>query len=330
MASLTDIEKILIDHFGEDRVDISNDYIMIYYPKVTVTNENDRSIDITKLYIKIPISPDGTMAGIFRLNRSEYTQLQFESDYMHSHVCGIPSRLEDFQEPCLGRGPIRDTISSLTERVDLDLWRLFCIELDMYVRTESLSGIPYRRLESIGATSGMYKYYLPVNSNIISICSNTGLSETKAVDILRSFIKYLISKDINFTYNSGIVNFGYSDKELSLIISNYFIEFFNSQRPGYRKVNIRDFVSFLCKCISKNGYFYKLSSTRDSMTYENIPLWTFKGEQVYSNIIRTPTPEENFILLLQPTVIKYIKNIILKTLNAYYGKIRTDKATYIL
>ena len=89
--------------------------IMVWWPKVTVTNENDRSVEIDDLYAKIEILMDGTIpyenTG-FKLNRSTFSKAQYISGYLHSHVhqfTNIPS----FSDPCLGTGPIKETIHSL-------------------------------------------------------------------------------------------------------------------------------------------------------------------------------------------------------------------------
>ena len=64
--------------------------IIVYWPRVTITNEHNRSIDIYDLYAKITIQKDGTIPFEYRgftLNRSRYTKEQFNhkngSGYMH-------------------------------------------------------------------------------------------------------------------------------------------------------------------------------------------------------------------------------------------------------
>lgn len=330
MVDLQNIKKVVVDYYGEDRVDMTNNYIMIYFPEVTVTNENNRSIVITKLYVKIPMCSDGTMAGIFRMNRSEYTKEQYYSDYMHSHICGIPTNKTDFLEPCLGTGPIRTTISNLCNEVNLSLWGLFCFELDLYVKTESIVGVPYRRLEGIGVLNNSRKYSLPGNSYLSYIASDCGLSERQVGNIIHSFIKYLVKQDLNYIYHNGIVSFGYSDDDLAIVISNYFIKYFNSKHPGYRKENLFDCHSLLVECILNKRTLYLKAPSGGGDHIVGTPLWTFKGEQVTFNIIEEEETNDNSLLLLRPFIVSYITQTILKTLNIYYGKARTDKAAYIL
>ena len=128
--------------------------IYVWWPRVTVTNEYNKSVNIQDLYAKIEIQNDGTIpyeCNGFKLNRATYTREQFISGYMHSHINIIPkNNFTQFQIPCLGRGPIISTIGTLKNDYDEATWMLFCQELSMYVTVESISGGPYRRMDNIG------------------------------------------------------------------------------------------------------------------------------------------------------------------------------------
>ena len=58
-----------------------------------------------------------------------------------------------FKSPCTGSGPINSTLATLATDYDEGIWQLFCLELDRYVRVESIEGVPYHRLESISASN---------------------------------------------------------------------------------------------------------------------------------------------------------------------------------
>ena len=58
-------------------------FILIHFPHVRVTNENDRFVDINHLWAKVKVMYNGTLDGGFTLNRSEYTLLHIRSNYMH-------------------------------------------------------------------------------------------------------------------------------------------------------------------------------------------------------------------------------------------------------
>ena len=65
--------------------------------------------------------------------------------------------METFRLPCLGSGPIRRTITLL--QIDMDLWQLYC-RIDNYMQTESIKGIPYIKLESLGPNGLQQKQQL--------------------------------------------------------------------------------------------------------------------------------------------------------------------------
>ena len=125
-------------------------FILVRFPEVRVTNENDKFIDIWELYAKVLFDWKGKFRE-FTLNRSEYNLFQLAHNYMHSHISGIPlNNPTTFQHPCLGSGPIRATIANLADNFDELRWQLFCLELSKYVQVESLSGGPYHILENLG------------------------------------------------------------------------------------------------------------------------------------------------------------------------------------
>ena len=60
--------------------------IYVWWPRVTVTNEYNKSVNIQDLYAKVKIQGDGRIpyeCNGFRLNRATYTREQFMSNYMH-------------------------------------------------------------------------------------------------------------------------------------------------------------------------------------------------------------------------------------------------------
>ena len=125
--------------------------ILVWFPEVVVTNDNNRSTTIYDTYIKVSLNTNGTIRNEFKLCRSTFTEEQYDSKYVFSHCPSANLKQGPFWlSCCLGRGPIRYTISNLMNEYDLDIWLLFCIELEAYLRVESLEGGPYIRLESIG------------------------------------------------------------------------------------------------------------------------------------------------------------------------------------
>lgn len=348
LANLYSTYDIFKEYYGENRVDLqgipSIDYyttyseyntvnhlrnlqykIYVYFPQVTVTNENNKSINITNLWAEISLLYDGRLVNRFRLNRTEYPLSHILSDYMHSHVCGIPiDDMGDFLVPCTGTGPINRTITSLCTMYDASLWQLFCYELDLYTKTESLQGVPYRRLENVNNNN-----IRPQSNDITNIVSLSG--------IMLDFYKYLIkTTDFKFSYINNGYYLGMSYLQFRILISDKFIKWFNDSKNPYNRAynGINDLLSILHldKCIIKDNRAYVKSRLRPSnfrghsskeelITYlKNQHLFKFKGKDVTLNIIDDLHEDNNnYVLLLNTSIVDSIINKILLTINSLYG-----------
>ena len=315
------LHSILIDYFGDANVDFKeNNEILIYFPKVTVTNENDKSIEITKLFVRVVVDEDCSLVGTFTMNRSEFTVDQFRSDYLHSHICGIPARDGDasrFSAPCLGTGPIRQTCATLNDGFSEEFWNLFCRELSLYVTRESLEGVPYRHLEHVGIENGKWSK-MDLEPNFYS----THFFEDF---IITQFIRDIL-KDMPFRFNyvNGSYGVAMSPFEWYIAISNKFIEWYNSRDKEFReRVNYRDYMTE----VKIEGFtIYRhtdpsFRSDRDFSEFIGRRVCTFKGEEVSLSItgINQHFEDENITLVLNPEICQHILAYILKIVNFGYG-----------
>lgn len=339
MSNKQRVVEILNGYYGEDRVDDQGN-ILIYWPEVTITNENDRSIDIKELYASINVCENGTLSGTFKLNRTEYTCTEWYNDYMHSHVNHIKKTFPNsFSTSCLGYGPIRDTMAYLNSNFDEDFWVMFALELDKYVHTESLIGGPYHRMENMNR--------LPetrLNEMVINLYTgreyHTFRTLSQLHDILTEFIPYVISKrPFRFSFCE---TYHIADTPYNIVIklSNLFIEWFNSISDDEKKESMKTFMfnhNLLIKCKASNGVIRNLVIDRQDFSHykSNIgrPLWTFKGKQLELNITDIPEDTEISIdddpflsILLQPNLAFYITYLMLNTINYRYGG-KKDKYT---
>lgn len=294
--------------------------ILIHFPKVRITNEYDKFVDIENLYAKINFNGNGTINGFFTLNRSSYEYKHMLGNYMHSHICDIPfHNFEAFQTPCLGSGPIKHTLYSLNRSYNVDLWNLLCFELDKYVQVESIAGVPYHRLESIGANN----YYTEtVEYSAINSIQYLSLDFRH---MIRDFMKHLIStKKLKFNYVSGCYCLSLSFIEYAILVSNEFIDWYNS------KYNSRIYTytystllskNILLECIiDNNKIYYKRENVRNIQLSEYIgkKVCVFKGKDVCINITDEYNTEDNYSIILSTNILRYIATKILKILNYEY------------
>lgn len=301
-------------------------YIYVWWPTVTVTNENGRSVVIQDLYAKITVSLDGTIPfeqNGFKMLRSTFSFLQFKEGYVHSHLPRILHSVDEVKEwrnPCLGSGPIRQTILDLHTSNEEALWMLFCQELSLYVTVESLAGGPYFRLEEIGRGTYNYKYggYHFGNFQLPTFYPLTNTSK-----ILRDFTEYYLENGhLSFSYVNNTFVPGMPYFDFIVDISNAFIEWYNSLSdkpyPKSRLFSthlVEEVTTANRKIYNPRTAYYDLNVN----DYEGTPIFTFKGKEVKLHINNVVNEDDSSkVILLSSSAADYIINNILKVINYRY------------
>ena len=327
-------DRVLMEYlfpFIYDRIRFlyDNMFILVRFPTVRITNEYNKFVDIKELWAKVPVCSKGEGKGYFSLNRSNYSLDHFLSGYMHSHVSKIPiNDFTVFQSPCTGDGPINKTLSTLAVSYDESMWQLFCLELDRYVRVESIAGTPYHYLEKINKldpTNSVYcfnMYALRTNH----IPATSVFSEPK----FKQFIKHLLeSKKLTFNYGNGSYGLGMSFTEAVVLISNEFITWYNKgYSEGVFTENYDDLLrtNIMQNCTIMNNTIYLSSyaANRDfyHKKYIGQTVCTFKGKVITLNIEENIPPEKllNRTRILHLRYIDIIVYSILNILNYKYGR----------
>ena len=325
------VYEIFKDFFGENLVDLQrfpdlvpdspalgessySGYIIVRFPHVTVTNEHDRSVDIKEVYVKLKIDHTGSLVGKFQLSRAHFPMLHLRSNYAHSHISGVPSLSIPFLDPCLGSGPINNTINSLNVDFDEDLWNLFCLELQKYVGTESISGVPYRYLEHIGVD----RYSSSINT--YNIYHSSSLPRQYSHVLYKKFLREVSFSSLKFKYHNNEWQFAMSYTKYMILISNLFIQWFNNlpkeERESHRMM-VQNFVSEYKIC---NNKIYTTSNTTSNYSnIEGLQICTFKGTPVKVVVEREASAVENTVLLIIPQIANKILTDILNLVNWKYG-----------
>lgn len=296
--------------------------IYVWWPQVTVTNENNKSVGIQDLYAKIEIRLDGTIpyenVG-FLLNRATYTKEQFLSDYMHSHIQKIPREdFTTFMSPCLGKGPIKETIGTLKNTCNEIMWMLFCQELSMYVTVESIAGVPWKRLESIGATNVSCQYHDYGRISDISM-----FKQLFSEDILRNFLKYYLKHGhLTISYRNGQYTYGMSYFDYIIDISNSFIDFYNLYFGKSSDMTERCFFNRLLNTVLiSNGKFYDCDNPLSTASYNRYigrHVLKFKGRDICLNILDNVNTDATQVILVDSKFAMYVIDRILKVINYRY------------
>lgn len=300
--------------------------IYVWWPRVTVTNEYDKSVNIQDLYAKIEIQGDGTIpyeCNGFRLNRATYTREQFMSNYMHSHINVIPkNNFAEFQIPCLGTGPIISTIRTLKNDYDEVTWILFCQELSMYVTVESISGGPYHRMENIGNVSqnSMYTGYT------FKFAGKADFLSQFTSDDLRKFIQYYLKHGhLSLGYINNVFTWNMPYYEYIIDISNSFIDFYNKYySTTASNLNNCFNTGLLKQVIVADGKFYNEGEynsfdINNFSEYQNKLVLVFKGKKIRTTIINNEQRSEaTLTTVINNNVAMFILQKILRTINFRY------------
>ena len=326
------VHNIFNEFFGEENVDLQGQTILIHFPEVKVTNEHDRSVDITHLWVKVKLSLDGTIDGYFQMMRSELTLEQFESGYSHSHIFGVSTgNYYKWSVPCLGNGPIRNTIASLSTQFSEEMWNLFCLELSKYVTVESLTGVPYMYLERIGTSN-------ETTQEIHFPFSHIDRCPSELEPFVAAFMPAILSKrPFRFNFSNGSYGIAMSDRDLLITLSNLFIEWYNSlpaaQQTPREELFARGII-YKGKCIGNKLYYVFGNNANSVADYNSLigrSLFRFKNRTItfnITNIVRIVDDDPNMSIFLSETMVMVIIDRILRTINNKYGQPSTEEGTF--
>lgn len=336
------VYEVFKDFFGEQYVDLQEEegtsshtkFILVYWPKVRVTNEYGKYIDITDLYAKIPIDNDGRIpweSRGFYLNRTSYTAVQFYRSYMHSHAPGIPkNNLRSFTHVCLGNGPLNGTIATLKNDSDSLNWMLFCQELSLYVTVESIRGVPYIRLETVvlADTNDVLRGYESSLSHYALISKSNFFDRFLYQNAMKDFyLWYLDNGHLKINYRNGKYVQGMRYYDYMLDISNAFIQWYNE----HKNTDSYDWLfdkGILYKVKAIDGKFCRESNTRLEDSYRNFTgryVLTFKGEEKHLVITDAPSARvSEDTLIMNPDIALQMLKIILININLRYERTREE------
>lgn len=282
--------------------------ITVWFPKVTVENEYGKRHDIYDLFVRIGVTSLGKMETSFEIMRTSFSIAELQIGYVHSHT---PSKrniaeIKKFDHVCLGSGPIRDTISRLYYGNEESLWLLFCTELGLYVRTESLAGGPYIRMSQLG--NGNLLKFIDFNTPILCRILNTELSKTN----IKKTAKLLLEKgELKFSYYKNRYCLGETFNDV-LIKTSKLAE--NFPVTAHVTFDGKNFKKYEETDNTIPEWFRPLNDTVAFM---------FNGKEVKFKVIDSDEKQEPF-KVIHPDFIREALNIILLTLNNYYKNDTND------
>lgn len=322
-------------------------HILVHFPHTIIENENGGRVEANHLWAKVPLLLQSSVTeprdpsqleclfqSTFQLTRSEYTISHLRADYMHSHCPGVPwSSDAVWMKCCLGTGPIKNTIASLCTAYDEDLWNLFCFELAAYVKTESLAGGPYRKLNTISSSQVQIRYKDTFNKLIH--CTRYDMNE-RTSRMMADFTEYFIDNyELPITVQNNTYTLGASYFDLCMLFSKAFITWFNDQRNPWNTVfNTAHLISarILMQVKVDENKIYKVSRGGGGSVYSDEEimlrmrgkrLFKFKGQDIVVSIVSEEGEDNHLCYILNSSVLGYIITNILRFVNYLYGNNET-------
>lgn len=287
MSRIDEIKELFVDHWGEDRVDFQREpyggwSIIVWYPEVTVENEDGGTHVVKDLYFRIIVDDEGKMLNDPKAKRTTFTRAEWESRYIHSHVYPGDMNMNTWHDLCFGRGPLRTTCAELCIGYDQVEWELFVSELDAFTEVESLEGGPWSLMSKIG--EGVSD----------SILMDPGFARRNDLDLtcfagdyhklIRRFILWLSDHCIDeVVVRDGVFMFKRLGYDLREWMSEEFARFYNATKDRYGIT--RDMLNDIATLASKVGIYWYNIGRVPSLENMNLhdEVLVFKGESKHLN-----------------------------------------------
>lgn len=256
--------------------------ILIHFHDITVTNEFCSTTKIEDIYACVPITPKGTIMKKMLWCRTTISRSHWSAGYIHSHVSNSIRDIFEWVPPCLGYGPICNTMSTLSESFYKDFWSLFWLELDKCIKTESLTGGPFKKLEQLDHTLTFTECYKSFDFTCIHLRCH------KYKDLINEIVLRLINDvDLKYRYHLDHIEPAVTFVDFTLLVSKMLLEYLDTVTPearlNYRKL-LEDSVDLLSVQLSSDRsvfFGYKLGDKFIiDETIDKKPTFSFKGEPV--------------------------------------------------
>lgn len=284
--------------------------LLIYFPSITVVNELEKSTVIKDVFIRVPLQDSGKLAAGFKMMRTTYTNKELKIGYMHSHCKPVSkSRVYEWKSPCLGTGPIRRTISTLISSFDDRCWGLFFWELDKFTQVESLSGVPYIRLQNLGASSGRETAVSVIRTNVL-------LQDSERETLTHLIKSYLSTNLFKLNVLNGKIILGMPFLEWLVQFTEYYSKWRTvAVQNGYTENLDRRVVRYAIK----DNVLHTDEDNNNWNSLIGFPLLIFKGT-AFEFGIATQTSESTGVWLFEVGFAYFILNQLLTYINTLYAE----------
>lgn len=283
--------------------------ITIHFPEFVISNTDKKSHLIKDLYVqfyltgdlKLTKSIDTRITSCFLTGlRTTFTPEEYNSNYAHSHLLGIHLYFAKF---CTGNGtPINQIISKLSTGYKKVDFNIFLQTIKIYVKHESLDGVPHKYISNIGTQSSA----LPV--------INIDPDKIKKLFSILFQIFIVDYKLLNYTLSDSsidaIITPEFDTKIAETIRVNYQLPVF---KEVFRDISLSDITPFKMS----DGRYSIAASPVSTQNYSTDPLFDFKGQPKLLYVGYTNTTTESGVIntrYTHPTIIESLRREFSKVL----------------
>jgi len=279
----------LLEHHYPSAYDIQTgsdggQLIYIKWEEFTISNSNGNSHTIKDFFLRINVNNTFNRFISFQGVRCTATLKEIHSNYMHSH-CGS-SELGSFGRMCTGSTILSDLMAMLaSSEFCIELFEMFLVQLDLYVRWESLEGGPYRKIEHLNYKS-ISSHTNPTFQTAMLLKSDYGkqLLNLIAPFVQISEVDSSFERQYIFSFNTKIEKIialafekvpqyrqlmGISDVYPIIEVKNEETEEYFALNSGLNEFQVRQ----------ASYYEYKTQFQRSG------PVFTFKGEPIFKKVL---------------------------------------------
>lgn len=121
---------------------------IIHFPEITITN-GTTSHKITNIYVRFSIKPDGKIVPTIQGMRTTLTEIEYLSQYLHSHLHRLSASKIRFTNFCTGVGEINQVMALLSNVYSSANFMIFLMHIRNFLEWESKEGSPYILMENI-------------------------------------------------------------------------------------------------------------------------------------------------------------------------------------
>ena len=328
-------EKLSNEQLGENPEQVITDILVslyslnrpaitIHWPEIEITNENGCKETIYDLFCNVSIAIDGNLSDI-SFRKTTFTESQLASGYIHSHLTTLTGKKRSAiinavncrRAFCFGSAPINNTIRTLNcaseaRMEDNDLYAMYmllCRELDVCVHIESLAGVPYIKMSSIGQVDTKYE-----KQHLSELFNDILDSFTKG--FIRNFIE---TSNLRYVYD-GKYSIAFSFDDFALRVTKAFLAYVKDNKSSLSDLS-EYMSSMIYHVIRKNGHMFYKGTTLDVETVVDLrcnkaKILSFNGKDYFLEIVKDRTENDNGHGILRPDIVSYIFELITAIINS--------------